>query len=72
MADVLDPLLLKEIHYSKIDNAIPLVEGNGFHVYVTIAHYAALEHTVQVQRRQTDTPKKPFFSGILQFDNNLV
>lgn len=31
-------LLLMEIHYSKIDNAIPLIRGSGFHVNVTMAH----------------------------------
>lgn len=35
-------LFLMEIHYSKIDNAIPLIRGSGFHVNVTMAHYSIL------------------------------
>lgn len=35
-------LLVMEIHYSKIDNTIPLIRRSGFHVNVTMAHYSTL------------------------------
>lgn len=39
MVDVLDSLLLVEIHSSEAGDAILLIKGNGFHVNVTMAHY---------------------------------
>lgn len=49
MENVLDTLLLMEILYSKMDNSIPLIKGNGFHVNMTIALsflYVVLGHSV--------------------------
>lgn len=64
-------LLLMEIHYSKIDNAIPLIRGSGFHVNV---NYGSLLHTLlEHTKHNTDRQKKStrFFSGILQFADNF-
>lgn len=64
---------LMEIHYSKIDNIIPLINGNGFQVNVTMAHYPT-QYLSTLFRCDADrkTKKRLFLSGILQFTNHFV
>lgn len=56
-------LLLMEIHYSKIDNAIPLIRGSGFHVNVTMAHYSIL-YLSTLSTTQTGKKNPPVFSQV--------
>lgn len=52
-----------EIHYSKIDNAIPLIRGSGFHVNVTMAHYSIL-YLSTLSTTQTGKKNPPVFSQV--------
>lgn len=57
-------VLLMEIHYSKIDNIIPLINGNGFQVDVTMAHYSTWYLSTLFKcdaDRKTTTKKKRLF-----------
>lgn len=63
-----EALLLMEIHYSKIDNTIPLIRGSGFHVNVTLAHYSIL----YLSTLSTTQAEKPWFShDFFQFADNF-